>query len=299
MPKIQYTATRLSSSRLLLIEQANAIIEEYAAQGFELTLRQLYYQFVARAMIPNSQKQYIRLGGAVSEGRLNGLIDWEAIVDRTRGTRIAASWDSPEDIVQACAASFRIDPWKRQLNRPEVWIEKDALIGAFEGVCSRYGVPLLSCRGYLSQSEAWSAGRRLRSTLRRGQKPIVLHFGDHDPSGVDMSRDLFERISMFAGGYIEVKRIALNMPQIEERDLPPNPAKMSDSRAGKYVDEHGSSSWELDALDPATLDALAEQEIEALIDQGPWEEDKESQATSREELTAVSRNWERAVRAVR
>lgn len=295
MPKIQYEATRLGRSRLELIGKANSVIEEYAEQGYTLTLRQLYYQFVSRGWIPNKQKEYIRLGGAVSEGRLNGLIDWEAIVDRTRGTRVKAAWESPRSIVRSCASQFHVDPWVGQEARPEVWIEKDALVGAFEGVCSRFSAPLLSCRGYLSQSEAWSAGRRLRGVIDGGQRPVILHFGDHDPSGIDMTRDLFDRVSMFAGAPLDVRRIALNMPQVEERGLPPNPAKMSDSRAEKYTQEHGYESWELDALDPATLDALAEQEISGLIDPGPWEERQEIERIGRRELATVANNWRQAV----
>jgi hypothetical protein len=296
VPKIRYEATRLGSSRLLLIEQANAIIEEYAAQGFSLTLRQLYYQFVSRGYIANKQKEYIRLGGAVSEGRLNGLIDWTAIVDRTRETVIWPSWSSPTRIVASCASQYRVDPWEGQEYRPEVWIEKDALVGAFEGVCNRLHVPLLSCRGYLSQSEAWSTGQRLKRVIESGQEPFVLHFGDHDPSGLDMTRDLFERISKFAEAAIRVKRVALNRDQIDHRDLPPNPAKMTDSRAEEYVKEHGYESWELDALDPTTLDGLAEAEISALIERERWDEAMERQRIAKAELSTVANNWKKAVR---
>ncbi len=42
MPKIKYSMKRLSSNKLAVIQKANEIIEEYAAQGFALTLRQVY-----------------------------------------------------------------------------------------------------------------------------------------------------------------------------------------------------------------------------------------------------------------
>ena len=87
MPKITYKEYRLKQASLDIINQANQIIREYSAQGFDLTLRQLYYQFVSRDLIPNSQREYKRLGSIINKGRLAGLVDWNAIVDRTRNLR--------------------------------------------------------------------------------------------------------------------------------------------------------------------------------------------------------------------
>jgi hypothetical protein len=188
MPLIQYRDINLRPKALATIEAANTIIAEYADQGFDLTLRQLFYQFVSRALIPNTQRDYKNLGSIVNDGRLAGLIDWSAIVDRTRNLRDLAHWDSPADIVDACARQFRFRLWDDQPCRVEVWIEKDALVGVIEGVCTEYDVPHFSCRGYTSQSELWGAAQRL---LEHDTKEcIILHLGDHDPSGVDMSRDI-------------------------------------------------------------------------------------------------------------
>ena len=78
-----FKATKFRASSLAIIDQANEIIDEYQADGYDLTLRQLYYQFVARNLIPNSQSEYNKLGTAINNGRLAGLIDWDAIKDRT------------------------------------------------------------------------------------------------------------------------------------------------------------------------------------------------------------------------
>ena len=48
MPRLCYIEKNLRADSLTIIAQANEIVDEYAAQGFTLTLRQLYYQFVAR-----------------------------------------------------------------------------------------------------------------------------------------------------------------------------------------------------------------------------------------------------------
>ena len=132
MPKLRYVEKRFSASSLELVDQANSIIEEYAAQGFVLTLRQLYYQFVARGLIPNKQSEYKRLVEIISDARLAGLVDWEAIEDRTRFLSSLGHWADPAEIINSAAYSFHIDKWANQPCRVEVWIEKDALVGVIE-----------------------------------------------------------------------------------------------------------------------------------------------------------------------
>ncbi len=197
MPLICYRDKRFSAARRETIEQANSILAEYAAAGYDITLRQLYYQFVARGLIENSQKSYKRLGSCIDEARLAGLIDWSYIVDRTRNLQSRGSWDSPSDIVEACYGSFHFDRWANQKHRVEVWCEKEALIGIFARVCRTYDVDYFACRGYVSQSEMWRAARRLHRYSTMGQTPVILHFGDHDPSGIDMTRDIVDRMGMF------------------------------------------------------------------------------------------------------
>lgn len=183
MPFICYKDKRFNSEHASIIQAANEIIEEYQDAGYSLTLRQLYYQFVSRDLIPNTQRDYKRLGKIISDARLAGLIDWDAIEDRTRNVRTPTHWESPEDIVRSCAAQFNFDCWGNQEFRPEVWIEKDALLGVIEPVCRRLEVPFFSCRGYTSQSELWSAGRRVQRWVQAGQTPVIIHLGDHRPFG--------------------------------------------------------------------------------------------------------------------
>ena len=200
-----------------VIGQANDIIAAYQADGYMLTLRQLYYQFVARDLIANTQKSYNRLGTAINDGRLAGLIDWEAIEDRTRNLESLPTWSDPNSIVRACAQSFRADKWARQPVRIEVWIEKEALAGVFERVCEDLEVPFFCCRGYTSQSEMWSASQRLIDYYHSDQEIHLLHFGDHDPSGIDMTRDILDRLELF-GCPLTMQRLALNMDQVEEHE---------------------------------------------------------------------------------
>ncbi len=271
MPKIAYVSKNFRKTTLDQIATANAIIEEYVAQGFDLTLRQLYYQMVARGYIENSQRSYKNFGNVVDDGRLAGLIDWDRIIDRTRNLRQNGHFRDPAHIMTAAVASYQIDKWARQPNRVEVWVEKDALIGVVERICSRLDVPYFACRGYTSQSEMWGAAQRLMKWRRQGQTPVILHLGDHDPSGIDMTRDIIDRLTLFAGG-MKVDRLALNWDQVEQYNPPPNPAKLEDSRAEAYVARFGLESWELDALDPTTIADLIEAAVEQFRDSDLWAE---------------------------
>jgi hypothetical protein len=296
MPLICYDRAALvrlkKSERMTVITQANAIITEYLAQGFQLTLRQLYYQFVSRDLIPNRQTEYKRLGDIIVDGRMAGLVDWNAIVDRTRNLESLPHWTSPANIVTAVSEQFRVDKWADQPYRVEVWIEKDALIGVIENICNELAVPYFSCRGYTSISEVWSAGQRLKKYKRNGQTPIILHFGDHDPSGIDMTRDITDRLSLFMGGHMEIRRLALNMEQVEQYNPPPNPAKLTDSRAAGYLQLYGDESWELDALEPAVLAGLIRGEITDLQEADAWEASVQEEEKGRAELAKIADRYE-------
>lgn len=302
MAIIQYIKKRFNSSSQVIIDQAIGIINTYAEQGYNLTLRQLYYQFVSRDLIPNNIKSYKRLGSIINDARLAGLIDWESIEDRTRSLRSLAHWATPSDIVAGCAQQFRIDKWASQYQRfrPMVMVEKDALAGVFERVCNELDIPYLSCRGYTSQSEMHETALRFKDIIDDGQQPVILHFGDHDPSGIDMSRDIQDRLNIFGvGDDIDFRRMALNMPQVKRYNPPPNPAKITDSRFKSYEENFGKQSWELDALEPTVLAALVRAEVLELRDEDEWGRAVNLETRYRNELGYCSDNWELIAKAMR
>lgn len=268
--KQAFEAWKPGAAVLSVVQAANAICQEYAAAGYDLTLRQLYYQFVSRNLLPNEQKSYKRLGDIVNSARLAGLTDWDYIVDRTRNLVKPFAVDSMGDILKIAHSQFKLNPWLTQDAYVEVWVEKDALLGVIEKACHLPRVPFFSCRGYTSQSEMYDAAQRLREARANGSKPIILHLGDHDPSGVDMTRDIAARLSLFSGAKVEVRRLALNMAQIKAHNPPPNPAKLTDSRYEAYEAKHGQSSWELDALEPSLLVDIVRRAITGLVDAPAW-----------------------------
>lgn len=297
MPKICYQEKNFRPASLALIQQSNTILNDMRARGYQLTLRQLYYQLVATGVIPNTPKSYDNLGALINDARLAGIVDWLHIEDRTRSLRALSSWDGPESIIQSAAASYHRDWWKGQNTRVEVWIEKDALVGVIETVCNEFDIPYFSCRGYTSQSEMWSAAQRIMRRQRiEGQDTHILHLGDHDPSGIDMTRDITERLAMFCTHHglnaPEVERIALTMAQIEEYNPPPNPAKLSDSRCAGYIDQYGDESWELDALTPEVIEELIRTHVQEHIDKATMDEVKADEETEKELLTKSADRWD-------
>jgi hypothetical protein len=291
VPVLAYIDKTFTSKTMDIITRANQICADYQAQGYDLTLRQLYYQFVSRGWLENRDTEYKRLGNIINDARLTGLLDWSYIVDRTRNLRGLAHWETPGSVLDSAAYGYRTDRWENQRTRVEVWIEKDALVGVISGACNRLDVPFFSCRGYTSQSEVWGAAQRLIRYGNAGQDPVIIHLGDHDPSGIDMTRDITDRLAMF-GAKATVHRIALNMDQVRRYNPPPNPAKLTDSRATDYITAHGESSWELDALDPATLDTLVSETILSHRDESQWQADTEDMQADRDRLVEIARRFD-------
>lgn len=287
-----FTDQRFRPDSLAIIETANEICSEYQRQGFNLTLRQVYYQFVARDLLPNSQKSYKRLGSIINDARLCGLMDWSYIQDRTRSVRgTFGGFDSPGQFIDQVVEEYSEALWDGQEYRPEVWVEKDALVDVIGQACGPTRTPYFSCRGYVSQSEMYDAAKRIQRRRRQGLIPVVVHLGDHDPSGIDMTRDIRDRLELMSWGPVEVRRIALNMDQIEAYEPPPNPAKLTDSRGTSYVEQYGYESWELDALEPRVLTELIQDELATLIDAEVMQERLQHEEAQIERMRAVGARW--------
>lgn len=261
---------------------------------------------------PNAEPNYKWLGEVLNDARLSGLLDWRYIEDRTRSVAGGTGSDTdPVELIEGLDRMYGVDKWLGQLYHVEVWVEKQALENVVERACPPYEVNSFSCRGYTSQSAMWRAACRLVRHIEKGKRAVVIHLGDHDPSGIDMSRDIEDRLAMFIAqdhfgeppgedadyyreaveGAFELNRIALNMDQIRAYDPPPNPAKVTDSRAAGYIQRFGDSSWELDALEPAVLVELIGATIEQYRDRALWDERVEREVRDKRILVALREHW--------
>ena len=287
-----YIEKRFNTSSQAIISQANTILEEYRRLGYVLTLRQLYYQLVARGHVENNMKSYKRVGSIISDARLAGLVDWSMIEDRGRDVVTPPHWASPAEIVEAAARQFAIDKWADQSYHVEVMVEKQALEGVLIPVCRELDISFTANRGYSSSSAMREAGLRIMEKIGAGKGVVIFYLGDHDPSGMDMTRDVRERLGLFAETeLIEVDRLALNYDQIEVLNPPENPAKTTDSRAQAYIAEFGESSWELDAIEPRALADLVRQATLALRDERLWDSNIKEEARMKKALMNFSATY--------
>jgi hypothetical protein len=299
--KICYEPKVFNDQALAVIHQAEEFCDSYARQGYVITLRQLYYRYIATDAFPesrrdpvsgtkNTEKNYKWLGKLVSDARLAGLIDWSHLEDRGRQQQGGdAGWGHPRNILRYGANNYNISHWDGQAEYVEVWVEKQALEDIVSRPCLRWNVPYFACKGYVSQSSMHEAALRLRGI--KGRERTVIHLGDHDPSGIDMTRDIQDRLAMF-GARAEVVRIALNMDQVEAYDPPPSPAKITDSRARDYIETYGDDSWELDALEPAELESLIEGHITSRLDMELYDRRIAREERERSILVAMHENYD-------
>lgn len=292
--KEAFVAKKFHAESLAMVATINQILDNYESQGYDLSLRQLYYQLVSRNLVENTEKSYKNVGNLVSDARLAGLIDWNMIRDRGRSTSHGSHCEDVGEVIASVIYGFNVDMWARQKSYCEVFVEKQALEGVLEPVCSELDIPFTANKGYSSSSAMYDASKRYVRAAEAGKDLHIMYLGDHDPSGMDMSRDVDDRFQLFISTTLgddsgqQLHRLALNMDQVRRYHPPENPAKLTDTRANEYVRRFGRSSWELDALEPTVLAALVRDAVRGLIDPVIWEEDLERQRVGRAELQRVS-----------
>lgn len=277
-----------------LLSRIMDVVERFQSAGYRLTLRQLYYQLVAKDIIANRVQEYNKIGDILGNARLAGLVDWKAIEDRVRRPQKASEWDSIPELMESAFASFRLPRHQDQDNHIELWTEKDALTSVLKPITDNYHVTLMVNRGYSSISAMYDAYRRLQRMRGTGKACVILYLGDHDPSGLDMDRDINERLNYLFGTSVEFERIGLTMEQIDELNPPPNPAKVTDPRAQNYIAEHGESSWEVDALNPEDLNRIVKEAIERYMDMDKYQAWKDKEERDKERLRDIidSIDWD-------
>ncbi|MEE9364846.1 MAG: hypothetical protein V3U92_19775 [Cellulophaga sp.] len=273
----------LRADNIQKLDTINKIIEEFRGQGYKLTLRQLYYQLVSRDLIENKDSEYKKLGKLLVKGRMAGVVDWDAIEDRLRKPYLPYWASDVPDAINDILRSYRLDRMENQDVYIELWVEKDALSGVLKKITSKYHINLMVNRGYSSCSAMYDAYNRLEEQESDDKKTVILYLGDHDPSGLDMIRDIETRLEEFGVNPV-VEHIGITRSQIDKFNPPPNPAKITDPRAKWYIQEHGNVSWEVDALNPETLNKLVSKHIEDRIDMDKFNEMLEREEGDKETL---------------
>jgi hypothetical protein len=295
MSKEQYEERRFAAKTQRVIDQANEIVEEY--EGQNLTLRQLFYQFVARDLLENTMRNYKKLGDILRNARMAGLVSWDVLEDRTRGLRgWSGGYDGPADAIRQASWTYKEPRWETQPAKVEIWIEKEALSGVLTDPCYENRCDYFATKGYPSISSLKEAADRMKRRYDGDQKTVILYFSDHDPEGLHMPQQVGEALADFGvhEDMLEIRRMGLTMDQIRQYQPPPSTAKSGSSRIDWYHDETGTDqAWELDALKPAVIQDLIRREIEDIRDEESWQESIESERRGKEIMEKISRNMDR------
>jgi len=239
----------LHKKTLALIENAYKVLQEYNP----MTVRQVYYQLVARHVINNKRSEYQRLSNALKEARKEGIIPWKWVEDRVRRPQVVFMWQDLPGFIETVKCAYRKNIWDKQPVYIEVWLEKDALSGIFADITEEYGVTLVVGRGYNS----WSAYKEAAERFARINKPVT------SP---------------------RIEKVALTMQDIKDYDLPPDFAKKTDSRAKAFIKKHGDLAVELDALPLPVLQEKIRQSIEANMDMEALQEVRAIEEQEKREL---------------
>ena len=279
-----------------IIEQSIDILSNY--EPGVLTIRGLHYQLVSRGMT-NDIQHYKRVVAATGVARWNGSIAFDAFSDRDRSLAtdteadpsvLEDKIDQAKEQVGLWISSYRLNRWENQPYYPEVFIEKKALEGVFYKPCWRQGVALGACKGYPSLTFLHDAMIRFKEAEKRGQQPIILYFGDYDPSGEDIPRALKENIVNLGCESIEVRRICLVENQVTAWNLPPAPTKVTDSRS---VHWDGLGQVELDAVKPEKLIELLNDAIDDIFNPNLYDLLKERESNEKSVFQAELKRFVR------
>ena len=269
-----------------LVNAVNGILAGYSVQ---LTLRQVYYRLVASGLVANTRSNYNQLSSQLVKARESGNVDDSRFTDRSR--RIDdVSFDSPQDFIEICRDTLKRQYvrrfWDSQPVYCEIWVEKDALSQVLAEAVYPFNTIVAPSRGYSSYSYLRETANRISQHCSDGKPAVILHFADHDPSGIDMSRDLQDRLAKYCGWReVEVRRIALTYDQVRQYNLIPNPVKQADRRSTGYVNQYGDQCWELDAIEPNELITLCQTAVDSLIqDRAAWLAIIEKDKSEREAL---------------
>ena len=271
----------MAQKSLDLINAMAAIAED--AQP--ITGRGVGYKLFTAGLIPSmARSEMQRVYRLLKQAREEDIIPWDWIVDEAREFEQVASWDDPEEFAQSISRQYRLDFWKQQPERCEVWSEKGTLRGVLAPVLDEYGVGFRVMHGFSSATVVHDIADDY------DDRPLTaLYVGDWDPSGLYMSEcDLPDRLDKYGGYHVETKRIALTQEQLAALPFFPASDKRKDPRYKWFIENFGNRCWEIDALDPNMLRDRVEEEINLCItDLDAWERCETSDQAQRESLQHV------------
>ncbi|MFI9206383.1 hypothetical protein [Streptomyces sp. NPDC053048] len=264
---------------------ARHIVGEYPPRS--VTLRQVHYRCATAGAIPNTTSAYKRLSSLIAQARRDGT--FPDLIDSTREVHRPQAFADVGDMLRCMPDFFRLDRRRGQRVNLYVAAEKDTLRVQFTGWLEDYGIPVVIARGFSSQSYVQDVADAVRAD---GRDSVLLYVGDLDASGEDIERDWLERTACWD----RVERVALNMAQVRERDIPAAVGKRTDSRWPAFAARHGLDvrypvQWEVEALPPEELKQLVMAAVHRYFDRAVWESVLADEEEQREQLRRFVGRW--------
>jgi len=260
-----------------------AAISAVASEYERMTVRQLFYQLVARGVIEKSDNEYKRICDMSAQMRLDGTLPYRKIADGHRSRRGVYAHGGLGEALADTQRHYRRNYWLEQAVNVEVWCEKDALTGVIQPVCDDYGVTYVATRGFPSLTLIYESAMAM---LKLDKPTHIYYFGDHDASGRAISENLQASLCSH-GADVVVQREGLNPWHITQYGLPLRPGKGSDSRHAKFAAQYGDGCVELDALPPNRLEGMVHMAIRSEIDHEAWERVRAVEAEERITLAQI------------
>lgn len=266
-----------------------------------LTVRQLYYQLVAKLVIPNELKQYQKVSRVNTTLRRNDIVPWSAFEDRTRRTIEKRGESDVHEFAYWQMDSFLNYNYygrcyvQNQDNYVEVAVEKDALSSIVSDAIWKYCTRLNIVKGQVSATMLNEMAERFEQAVFNGQHPILLYLGDFDPTGIAIPESIVNKLDEHHGVEVELNRVGLNPDQVSQYNLPESvdAAKATDPNYRKFIRRFGNASpTELDALHPRDLTDLIQTALESVLDMTDVEQQKEIEATERLTLKHAKQDFE-------
>jgi hypothetical protein len=262
-----------------------------------------------RKLIPSMETKHVAaVGRQLGDAREAGIIPWSWIVDPTREVELPPTWDNPEAFADYVRSVYGRNKWAAQPRSSQLWSEKSTVAGILQPVINRFEIPFLSVHGWASKT----AVRQLAvQSAERPQPIVILYVGDFDPSGMRMSNedipgrlrryraDIRERGAEVRGPMPEIIRVALTQQDLRGLGRSTFPASAKGpTRTGRgdpnypwFVQQHGQTCAEIDALDPRVLRQRVTGAIMARVEPVAWNRYCEAEQAERESIIGITSTW--------
>ena len=256
-----------------------AVLRSLDQQGPPMTVRGLFYNCEnVYHVVGKTEQGYEQVAAQVLAMRRAGVLPYSFIADNTRWMRKPRTYDGLAAFFEEGAKAYRRALWTGRNVYVEVWCEKDAIAGILREITDEWDVPLLVVRGYSSETFAFNAAEQIKSM---GKETYIYYFGDWDPHGVGISRDIERKLRGF-GARFSFTRVAVTGEQVRSGGLPTRPPKAKDPKSRTWL----GPCVEVDAVPANTLRDMVRSCIERHVDREFLERTRKAEEAERATLRA-------------